>query len=186
MQRKNCPKIAQYHWSDWKHKWPFMCMQITHMIQSREGRLPESLFLWIIYSCEDGDQASENCWNIDVFIRTRGSKNGYTEIATEHRYALRMLGLELDGPCRMFGDNNSVILNTTTPSSMLKKKHQSIAYHAVRTAQAAGIIDFQHIKSEVNFSDVMTKPLPNQRFHTLVRPLLFRRSSRWNWFMFEN
>src|SRR5210317_302932 len=42
-----------------------------------------------------------------------------TELAMEYRYSLRMLGVEVDGPCRMFGDNNSVILNTTLPSSML-------------------------------------------------------------------
>jgi hypothetical protein len=99
-----------------------------------------------------------------------------TELAMEYRYCLRMLGVEVDGPVRMFGDNNSVILNTTLPSSMLKKKHQSIAYHAVRNAQAAGILVFEHVKSEDNWADVLTKPLPANRFHALVRPLLFRRS----------
>jgi len=99
-----------------------------------------------------------------------------TELAMEYRYALRMLGIDLDGPCRMFGDNNSVILNTTLPSSMLKKKHQSIAYHACRMAQASGVLAFQHIRSEYNWSDCMTKPLSPARFHSLIRPLLFQRS----------
>ena len=98
------------------------------------------------------------------------------EIAMEYRYALRMLGVEVDGPCRMFGDNNSVILNTTLPSSMLKKKHQSIAYHAVRTAQACKIISFEHCRSEDNWADILTKPLPPIKHHKLVRPLLFLRS----------
>ena len=98
------------------------------------------------------------------------------EIAMEYRYALRMMGVEVDGPCRMFGDNNSVILNTTLPSSMLKKKHQSIAYHAVRTAQACKIISFEHCRSEDNWADVLTKPLAPIKHHRLVRPLLFRRS----------
>jgi hypothetical protein len=99
-----------------------------------------------------------------------------TELAMEYRYSLRMLGIEIDGPCRMFGDNNSVILNTTLPSSMLKKKHQSIAYHAIRTAQAAGIICFEHVRSENNWADVLTKPLTAAKFLSLVHPLLFRRS----------
>ena len=98
------------------------------------------------------------------------------EIAMEYRYALRMMGVEIDGPCRMFGDNNSVILNTTLPSSMLKKKHQAIAYHAVRTAQACRIISFEHCRSEDNWADILTKPLPPIKLHKLVKPLLFLRS----------
>ena len=98
------------------------------------------------------------------------------ELAMEYRYCLRMLGVEIDGPCRMFGDNNSVILNTTLPSSMLKKKHQSIAYHAIRMAQAANIIIFEHVRSEDNWADVLTKPLSPVKFMSLVRPLLFQRS----------
>lgn len=37
----------------------------------------------------------------------------------------------VDGPTTlMFGDNNmSVVLNTTMPSSMLKKKHNARAYN---------------------------------------------------------
>jgi hypothetical protein len=94
----------------------------------------------------------------------------------EYRYAVRMMGFELDGPVHMFGDNNSVIINTTLPSSMLKKKHQSIAYHAVREAQASGIITFKYTPSAQNWADVCTKPLPPGKFHALIRPLLFRRS----------
>lgn len=99
-----------------------------------------------------------------------------TELAMEYRYSLRMLGVEIDGPCRMFGDNNSVILNTTMPSSMLKKKHQSIAYHATRMAQASGVLSFEHVRSEDNWADILTKPLSRKKFHELVKPLLFRRS----------
>ena len=70
------------------------------------------------------------------------------QVAIEYRYALRMMGVEIDGPCQMFGDNNSVILNTTLPSSQLKKKHNSIAYHAVREAIAGKIVKFNHISSQ--------------------------------------
>ena len=99
-----------------------------------------------------------------------------TELAIEYRYAVRMMGIELDGPVHMFGDNNSVIINTSLPSSMLKKKHQSIAYHACRTAQAAGITSFKYIPTADNWADVCTKPLGPSKFHQLIKPLLFRRS----------
>jgi hypothetical protein len=44
-----------------------------------------------------------------------------TELILEVRYILRSLGVALDGPALMLGDNMSVILNTTVPSSVLKK-----------------------------------------------------------------
>jgi hypothetical protein len=60
-----------------------------------------------------------------------------TEIILEVRYMLRSLGVALDGPELMLGDNMSVVLNTTVPSSVLKKTHNAIAYHRVREAIAA-------------------------------------------------
>jgi hypothetical protein len=74
---------------------------------------------------------------------------------------LRSLGVVLDGPALMLRDNKSVVLNTTVPSSVLKKKHNTIAYHRV-------------IKSEENVNDVLTKPLSNEKFHYLMKKWLFR------------
>ena len=42
------------------------------------------------------------------------------ELIMEVRYALRMMGVPFDGPALMLGNNNSVVLNTTMPNSMLK------------------------------------------------------------------
>jgi hypothetical protein len=65
-----------------------------------------------------------------------------TELILEVRYMLRSLGVAFDGPTLMLGDNMSVVLNTTVPSSVLKKKHNAIAYHRVREAIAARIMRF--------------------------------------------
>ena len=56
------------------------------------------------------------------------------------RYKLRMMGIPIDGPANVFCDNKSVVTNSTVPTSTLKKKHNSIAYHRVREAVAAGIL----------------------------------------------
>jgi hypothetical protein len=80
----------------------------------------------------------------------------------------------LDGPALMLGDNMSVVLNTTVPSSVLKKNHNAIAYHRVREAIAARIMRFAYIKSEENVSDVLTKSLNNEKFHYLMKTWLFR------------
>ena len=52
-----------------------------------------------------------------------------TELILEIRFMLRSLGVDLDGPMSMLGDNMSVVLNTSVPSSVLKKKHNAISYH---------------------------------------------------------
>ena len=98
-----------------------------------------------------------------------------TETILEVRYKLRMLGIPLEKTSVLMGDNMSVILNTTLPSSVLKKKHNACAYHRIREAIAAGIIDFRHIKSEVNIADILTKPLGPTAFHRLLTTTLFRR-----------
>ena len=88
-----------------------------------------------------------------------------------------MLGVPVVGPTTMYGDNMSVILNTTVPSSQLKKKHNAIAYHRVREAIAAKILTLQHIPSTANIADVLTKPLPVNTFYQLLEPVLFREQS---------
>jgi hypothetical protein len=97
-----------------------------------------------------------------------------TEFILQVMYMLRSLGVALDGPSLMLGDNMSVVLNTTVPSSVLKKKHNAIAYHRVRETIAARIMRFTYIKSEENVSDVLTKPLSNEKFHYLMKMWLFR------------
>ena len=44
------------------------------------------------------------------------------ELILEYCYILRMMGAQLEESALMLGDNNSVALNTTMPSSVLKKK----------------------------------------------------------------
>jgi hypothetical protein len=92
----------------------------------------------------------------------------------EVRYMLRSLGVALDGPALMLWDSMSVVLNTTVPSSVLKKKHNAIVYHRVREAIAARIMRFACIKSEENVSDVLTKPWSNEKFDYLMKRWSFR------------
>ena len=97
-----------------------------------------------------------------------------TELIMEVRYTLRSIGINIQGPSTMLGDNNSVILNTTVPSSMLKKKHNAVSYHRIRKPTATNIIEFGYIKSTKNYADLLTKPLESSKFHNIVKPLLFR------------
>jgi hypothetical protein len=44
-----------------------------------------------------------------------------TEAAISMRYKIRMMGVEIAGPCFTQGDNMSVVHNTSNPASTLKK-----------------------------------------------------------------
>ena len=46
-------------------------------------------------------------------------------------YKLRMMGVHIDGPTYVYGDNMSVVFNTSRPESQLKKKSNILCYHAV-------------------------------------------------------
>jgi hypothetical protein len=99
------------------------------------------------------------------------------DLLVEMRYKLRMLGVPIRQRSMMYGDNMSVVLNTTLPSSALKKKHNAIAYHRVREAVAAGIVEFEHIPTEENIADCLTKPLSPFAYNKLVKPY-FQRGSQ--------
>ena len=113
-----------------------------------------------------------------VETATYGSELVATRVATETvmelRYQLRMLGVPVDGPAVLYGDNMSVVLSTTVPSSVLKKKHLALCWHRVREAIAAKIIVYRHVRSEHNLADMLTKPLNGEAFHSLVKGTLFR------------
>ena len=97
-----------------------------------------------------------------------------TDMIIEMRYTLRMLGVKVEKESLLLGDNMSVVLSTTLPSSQLKKKHNTIAYHRVREANAAGIIRFTHLDSKKNIADIMTKSVDKATFYHLTKKCLFR------------
>ena len=47
-----------------------------------------------------------------------------------------MMGIAVDMPSFVFGDNQSVLANTSLPHSKLKEKSSSIAFHFVREGVA--------------------------------------------------
>ena len=70
-----------------------------------------------------------------------------TEYIRALRYKLRMMGIPVEDAAYIFGDNQSVLANTTNPGSTLKKKCAAVAYHAVRE----GVARAEFEKSKVNF-----------------------------------
>jgi hypothetical protein len=114
-----------------------------------------------------------------VETATYGSEFVAARTATEQimdlRYCLRMLGVPLDGPAWMFGDNQSVITSSTIPHSQLSKRWNALSYHRVREAIAAKILRFHFIESKQNPSDILTKSLDHATAWPHIDTLLFRK-----------
>ena len=61
------------------------------------------------------------------------------------RYRLRMMGIPCEGPTYIYGDNQSVLANTSVPDSTLKKKSQSIAYHFIGNVWRQSVSVSKHL-----------------------------------------
>ena len=75
------------------------------------------------------------------------------------RYKLRMMGIPVDEATYIFGDNRSVLANTTNPGSTLKKKCAAIAYHLVREGVARKEWITAWNATHDNIADLLTKPM---------------------------
>ena len=58
--------------------------------------------------------------------------NHATEYVRGLRYKLKLMGIPMDECAYIYGDNKSVLANSGTPHSQLKKKSNTVAYHHVR------------------------------------------------------
>jgi len=70
-----------------------------------------------------------------------------------------MMGIPCDFPAFVYGDNQSVLANSTKPFSVLKKKSCSIAYHFVREGVAKNEWRTTYISTHDNLADLLTKAL---------------------------
>ena len=87
-----------------------------------------------------------------------------TEYIRGFRYKLSMMGIPCTSPAFIYGDNQSVLANTTIPDSTLKKKSQSIAYHFVREGAAR-----DECVETSRDSYIGRNPLPKLRTHKPTR-----------------
>jgi hypothetical protein len=69
-----------------------------------------------------------------------------------------MMGFLISGPTYSFGNNMSLINNTSKPDSQLRKKSNLIFFHAVR--EAVAMKEIMTELSVTNPADLFTKVLP--------------------------
>jgi len=124
-----------------------------------------------------------SCCNLNNTVETAtyGSEFTVARIGVDkvlaERHKLRALGVPIDGPACMFGDNKSVVLSSTIPSHALNKRQNFPSHHRVRECIAAThngqpIMKFLHISGEGNPVDCNTKSLPGSEICRHFKPWL--------------
>jgi hypothetical protein len=84
------------------------------------------------------------------------------------RYKIRMMGIPLSGPTYVYGDNRSQVTNSSRSESTLKKKCNSICYHAICESVAMGETLLLHIRPGENLADFLTKTTSGAKYCKLV------------------
>ena len=103
------------------------------------------------------------------FVAARTAIQQITAIRTYLRY----LGIPVKGETWLFGDNESVVTSSSIPHSQLSKRHHALSYHYVREAVASDMVTFNHLPSECNPSDLLSKHWGHAQVWHLVQPILF-------------
>jgi hypothetical protein len=84
------------------------------------------------------------------------------------RYKIHMMGIPLSRPTHIQGDNKSQVTNSSRPELTLKKKCNSICYHAIRELVAMGETLLTHIRTGESLADFLTKTASGAKRHKLV------------------
>jgi hypothetical protein len=84
-----------------------------------------------------------------------------------------MMGIPLTGPSYIFADNKSQVTSLAIPEWTLKRKCNSICFHAVQESVAMGESLINHIDSDDDLSDLMTKVTRGSKCRQLVGNILY-------------
>jgi hypothetical protein len=94
-----------------------------------------------------------------------------------------MMGVSVSGPSYIFVDNMSVIHSTKWPELTLKKKSNSICYHAMHESVAIGESLMGHILTHNNPTDICTKLIPGGMKHDHLIGLVLYDICNHPWFV---
>jgi len=98
-----------------------------------------------------------------------------TEQILDLRLTLCCLGVPLDGPSFMFGDNESAVNKGFCSPLQLHERHNDLSYHCNWEAIAADVTRFHHIVGTTNPVDILSKHWGHLSIWEMLRPLMFLR-----------
>ena len=84
------------------------------------------------------------------------------------------MGIPVDHPSLVYGDNTSVLTNSSQPFLVLKKKSNSIAYHFVREGSAKDEWRIAYFNTNNNCADLLTKPRVGTKRKRFTNRLLYK------------
>ena len=112
-----------------------------------------------------------------VETATFGSEFGASRICVERtlamRNTLRYLGVPIEGPSIIFGDNESVVNSSSRVDGKLHKRHNMLSYHKVRESVARKFIKYYHIPGNINPADILSKHWGHTDIWNTLRTILF-------------
>ena len=82
-------------------------------------------------------------------------------------FLVKSLGLDLDGPILLQGDNHGAIKLAQNPITHSRSKHIDIRHHFVRDLVDRKAIRLQYISTDQNIADILTKALGRPNFNQL-------------------
>ena len=95
------------------------------------------------------------------------------EQSRSNRLTFMYLGVPIDGPSILLGDNESVVRGATIPHRKLNKRHLILSWHYVRQAIATGTYDYVHIPGKINPADILSKHWGYRNVWSMLKPILF-------------
>lgn len=120
-----------------------------------------------------GAVAWKSCKQATVSLSTAEAEYIAAAEATKELLWIRILSLELkiieEKPIIHYVDNKSAIhlIKNDDGAASKRTKHIDVKFHFIREKQECGIIAVEHISSDLQKADILTKPLPKDRFNFL-------------------
>jgi len=112
-----------------------------------------------------------------VNTATYGAEGDAARTAIEqqrsNKLTLMYLGVPIDGPALLLGDNKTIVDNTTTPHGKLHKRHLMLSYHYVRESIASGSYKYAFVSGKDNLSDILSKHWSYNDVWPLLQSVLF-------------
>lgn len=95
------------------------------------------------------------------------------EQVIDHRNYLQYLGIPVFRYSYVWGYNESQVKSSIIPHSKLRKQHQILSYHFVRSILLQRFANLHHVRSQYNASDPLTKHWGyNDVYNIILGPLL--------------
>ena len=78
------------------------------------------------------------------------------------------VGLQINRPVLIYGDNAESIANTVNNKNHCRTKHIDIKYHFVKEHAKSEQVKFKYMPSTENIADLFIKPLPRDTVRKLI------------------